>query len=115
MKIADCQGETMNQISRRDFVRGTIGLAAGGTLLSRAGHAADSSPQSPWQIGCYTRPWDQQEYTVALDAIAEAGYRFVGLMTAKGGNGLVISVATTPKQAEQVAAEVRKRKLEVAS
>jgi sugar phosphate isomerase/epimerase len=105
----------MNQISRRDFVRGSIGLAAGMSLLPTISQAAVDNPQSPWQIGCYTRPWDQYEYTVALDAIAEAGYRYVGLMTAKGGNGLVISVATTVKQAEQVGAEVRKRKLEVPS
>lgn len=105
----------MNSLSRRDFVRGSINLAAGISLLPKAILAAEDKPQSPWQIGCYTRPWDQHEYTVALDAIAEAGYRYVGLMTAKGGNGLVISVATKPKEAEQVGAEVRKRKLEVAS
>ncbi len=105
----------MNGLSRRDFLRGTIGLAVGGALLSKAGQAAEDKLQSPWQIGCYTRPWDQHEYPVALDAIAEAGYKYVGLMTAKGDNGLVISVATTTKQAEQVGAEARKRKLEVAS
>ncbi len=35
-------------------------------------------------IACYTRPWAKYEYRVALDAIAEAGYKYVGLMTTKG-------------------------------
>jgi len=67
------------------------------------------------QIGCYTRPWDQYEYQVALDAIAEAGYEYVGLMTTKSESHLVISVATTLEEAARVADEVRKRKLKVAS
>ena len=37
----------------------------------------------PYMIGCYTRPWAQYDYRVALDAIAEAGYKYVGLMTTK--------------------------------
>ncbi len=105
----------MHRLSRRGFVRDSIGLVAGVSLLSKTVQAAEDKPQSLWQIGCYTRPWDQHGYLVALDAIAEAGFRYVGLMTAKGGNGLVISVATTAKEAEQVGAEARKRKLEVLS
>jgi sugar phosphate isomerase/epimerase len=66
-------------------------------------------------IGCYTRPWAQYEYRVAFDAIVEAGYRYVGLMTAKGKNGLVISVDTTPEEATEVAEEVKKRGLKVVS
>jgi sugar phosphate isomerase/epimerase len=66
-------------------------------------------------IGCYTRPWAQYEYRVALDAIAEAGYKYVGLMTTKGKGNLVISVSTTPDEAAQVAEEVKKRNLKVVS
>jgi sugar phosphate isomerase/epimerase len=69
-----------------------------------------------YMIGCYTRPWAQFEYRVALDAIAEAGYKYVGLMTAKGKpGGLVLSVATTPEEAAQVAEEIKKRNLKVVS
>src|SRR5512147_2996621 len=63
----------------------------------------------------YTRPWAKYEYRVALDAIAEAGYKYVGLMTAKSRNNLVLSVDTTPEEAAQVAAEVKKRNLKVVS
>jgi sugar phosphate isomerase/epimerase len=80
-------------------------------------HAWASAGMAPeaWQIGCYTRPWDKYDYRVALDAIAEAGYRYVGLMTTKGPGGLVISVETSPEEAARVAQEVKKRGLKVAS
>jgi sugar phosphate isomerase/epimerase len=52
---------------------------------------------------------------VALDAIAEAGYKYVGLMTAKAKKNLVLSVDTTPEEAAQVAVEVKKRNLKVVS
>ena len=68
-----------------------------------------------YMIACYTRPWAKYEYRVALDAIAEAGYKYVGLMTAKSENNLVLSVATTPEEAAQVAEEVKKRNLKVVS
>jgi len=76
---------------------------------------AQAGQRPRYQIGCYTRPWDQYEYQVALDAIAEAGYEYVGLMTTKSESHLVISVATTLEEAARVADEVRKRKLKVAS
>ncbi len=76
---------------------------------------AGAGKAAPYQIACYTRPWAQYEYRVALDAIAEAGYKYVGLMTAKGKNGLVISVATTPEEAAQIAEEIKKRNLKVVS
>jgi sugar phosphate isomerase/epimerase len=73
------------------------------------------APKEPYLIACYTRPWARYEYRVALDAIAEVGYKYVGLMTAKGRNNLVLSVDTTPEEAAQVAAEVKKRNLKVVS
>jgi sugar phosphate isomerase/epimerase len=70
---------------------------------------------NPWQIGCYTRPWDQYDYRVALDAIAEAGFRYAGLMTTKSKTRLVISVSTTVEEAGRVGDEVKKRGLAVLS
>jgi sugar phosphate isomerase/epimerase len=67
-------------------------------------------------IACYTRPWAKYEYRVALDAIAEAGYKYVGLMTTTGrAHGLVLSVDTTPEEAAQTAEEIKKRNLKVVS
>jgi len=68
-----------------------------------------------WQIGCYTRPWDNHDYRVALDAIAEAGFRYAGLMTTKSKTRLVISAATTLKEAQQVGEEVKKRGMRIPS
>ncbi|HUT37640.1 MAG TPA: sugar phosphate isomerase/epimerase family protein [Planctomycetota bacterium] len=95
--------------SRRGFIAtGLVGLAA-----SRTGRAAEAEPPAAWQIGCWTRPWDKHEYRVALDAIAEAGFKHAGLMTTKGKGNLVISTATTLEEAQQVGEEVKKRGLSV--
>ena len=105
-------------MTRRDVLKA---LAAGAIAAGLTGQAAtpESAPAQPkkpsWQIGCYTRPWDASELGAALDAIAEAGYKYAGLMTVKSATRLVISVATAPEEAERVGQEVRKRGLEVSS
>ena len=50
---------------------------------SAAKKPCTSAPMPAYMIACYTRPWAKHEYRVALDAIAEAGYKYVGLMTTK--------------------------------
>ena len=105
-----------DELSRRDFLGhslrfGAAGLAASYTATSTMASAAGDR----WQIGCYTRPWAKYDYRVALDAIAEAGFKYAGLMTAKSKNNLVISVATTLEEAEQVGREARKRGLKIPS
>jgi len=101
--------------SRRDFLArflryGAAGAVAGPLAASRRGDAAEA-----WQIGCYTRPWDKHEYRLALDAIAEAGFQYAGLMTAKSADGLVISVSTPVEEARKIGEECRKRNLKVPS
>ncbi len=98
----------MNPLSRREFLGRS--MAVGAAALG-AGFPAGAG----WQIGCYTRPWDQHDYRAALDAIAEAGFRHAGLMTTKSKSRLVISAATPVEEAEQVAAELKKRDLSVPS
>jgi sugar phosphate isomerase/epimerase len=93
-------------VSRRHFLSGLLAAPALATL----GQAA-AAPR--WQIGCYTRPWADHEPRVAFDAIAEAGYKFAGLMTAKGGN---IVTATTPSEKiAALAADAKARGLQIAS
>ena len=70
---------------------------------------------SGWEIGCYTRPWDQFEYRVALDAIAEAGYKYAGLMTHKGKSRVIVTMETTPEEAAAIGEEVRKRGMQTVS
>lgn len=96
--------------TRRQFI-GTVLTATAGAALTRSYAAA--APR--WQIGCYTRPWDQHDWRIALDAIAGAGFQYVGLMTTKSKTGLIISTETTPEEAAAVGAEAKQRKLKIIS
>ena len=63
--------------TRRAFLARTIALGASSLAatapITRSTSAAEEEPaDEPWQIGCYTRPWDRHDYRVALDAIAAA-------------------------------------------
>lgn len=107
----------IDQLSRRGFLGRTLlaasAVAVGPTLPKLT--AAETPTATGWQIGCYTRPWDKLDYRAALDAIAEAGYQYAGLMTTTGKNRLVLSVATTPEEAHEIAEELKKRGLKVPS
>jgi sugar phosphate isomerase/epimerase len=95
-------------VSRRQF----IGSALAATVCATIGRAG----QSPhWQIGCYTRPWAEYDYHVAFDGIAAAGFKYVGLMTAKSRTSLIISMATTPKEAAAIGGEAKQRGLKIIS
>jgi len=105
-----------DELSRRDFLGHSLRLGAAGLAVSyTATSTIASAAGDRWQIGCYTRPWAKYDYRVALDAIAEAGFKYAGLMTAKSKNNLVISVETTLEEAEQVGREARKRGLKIPS
>jgi sugar phosphate isomerase/epimerase len=111
------QMNSIDQLSRRHFLGqavqlGTVGLAASCAITLPT---LSKNSDGPWQIGCYTRPWGQYDYRVALDAIAEAGFKYAGLMTTKSKTSLVISASTTLEEAERVGEEVKKRGLAVPS
>ncbi len=99
------------EISRREMLESALVVGAFAPQLA----SALSRAAGPFHIGCYTRPWAQHEYRVALDAIAEAGFRYAGLMTTKSPTNLVISVDTEPEEARKVGEECRKRNLSVPS
>ncbi|NLY02566.1 MAG: hypothetical protein GXY83_41335, partial [Rhodopirellula sp.] len=65
---------TSFELTRRRFLEGT--LAAGVAACKLPKLAAAAAPSTGWQIGCRTRPWAGYEYRVALDAIAEAGFKY---------------------------------------
>ena len=97
-----------HRLSRREFVGSAI-AATVGAVMSRAS-------QTPrWQIGCYTRPWAEFDYHAAFDGIAAAGFKYVGLMTTKSKTSLIISMATTPKEAAAIGAEAKQRGLKIIS
>ena len=109
-----------NRLTRRGFLRRTLNITGASMVApqimagSAPAHAADGT-NGHWQIGCYTRPWGQHDYRVALDAIAEAGFKYAGLMSTKRPRRLVISAATSLEEAEKVGQEVRKRGMKIPS
>ena len=114
------QMNSFDELSRRGFLGRTLKLGATGLAASCAATSIESATASArgdhWQIGCYTRPWAGYDYRVALDAIAEAGFKYAGLMTTKSRkSNLIISVDTSLEEAQRVGREVKKRGLKVPS
>lgn len=109
------------ETSRRGFLRRALAIGASGvvapSLLTRQARALPQpSEPGPWQIGCFTRPWDRYDYRVALDEIAAAGFQYAGLMTTKNEKGnLVISVDTTAEEAHLIGREAQERGLAIPS
>jgi sugar phosphate isomerase/epimerase len=109
--------------TRRAFLSRTARIAgvsvAAGTLIGSAAMAEGCVAEGTWQIGCFTRPWAQFNYRAALDAIAEAGFEHVGLMSTKPKDGarwaLVISVATSVEDAAEIGQQARQRGLQIPS
>jgi len=111
---------SFDKLSRRDFLDKTLKFGTAGFAASYTAATIESALGNingdKWQIGCYTRPWATYDYRVALDAIAEAGFKYAGLMTTRSKkSNLVISVNTSLEEALQVGQEVEKRGLKVPS
>lgn len=109
-----------NQISRRSFLAGTAKLGVAGLAAARmdtllGAESSGAKPKAAWQMGCYTRVFDQFDYPVALDAIAEAGFKFVGLMTIKGAHGPMIKTTTTVEEVQAMRDQAQRRGLKVLS
>ncbi|MCC6797115.1 MAG: sugar phosphate isomerase/epimerase [Candidatus Hydrogenedentes bacterium] len=99
-------------MSRKEFMVRSGAAAVAAVSTSAYGAV---NPNEPWQIGCYIRPWNQFEHNVALDAIAEAGFKYTGLLTTKPNNQFGINVNTTPDEAAAIGEECRRRGLAVPS
>ena len=100
----------MRNHTRRELLLGAAALA--GAASTAQGAAADAG----WQIGCWTRPWNRTEYPAVFDAIAEAGYSYVGLMAlTRDGKPANLTCESTPEQAAAVAREARRRGLKTIS
>lgn len=105
-------------LSRRAFLGESAWLAAAASSAARSLSApAVGSPTSGpgYQLGCFTRPFDQHDYRTALDAIAEAGFKYCGIMTAKGQNWVTINESTSPEEAARVGSDAKDRGLRVLS
>ncbi|HOX55682.1 MAG TPA: sugar phosphate isomerase/epimerase family protein [Candidatus Paceibacterota bacterium] len=106
---------TSSHISRRTFLAGTAKLGVAGLAAASVESLLGAQPQTAWQIGCYTRAFDQFEYPVALDAIAEAGFKHVGLMTTKIKQWVMIKTTTPAEEVQAMHQAARKRGLNVLS
>jgi len=95
-----------NPFSRRQFIGSVIIATAGAALIS-------SFKTTRWQIGCYTRPWANYDYRVAFDGMAEAGFKFAGLMTSDKGR--LITADTTAEDANTIGQEAKSRGLKIVS
>jgi sugar phosphate isomerase/epimerase len=112
---------THEKVTRRRFLARTLAvgvasLSAARPLERSARAAPDDSSDGSYRVGIYTRPWDKCDYRVALDAIAEAGFKHAGLMTTTTeGRRLVIDATISVEQAEEVGREVKSRGMTVPS
>jgi len=103
-------------MNRRQFFQTAIATTASATLARHA-IAEPGAADTPWKVGCFTRPWAEHEYTVALDAIAEAGFTYAGFMnTTKNGKGTQMLTWDMPlEEAAAMAEAAKSRGLTVAA
>lgn len=103
-----------NVISRRDVLSSLAAAGAAAALgMVHPAQGADISAADAYRIGCFTRPWADQPYVVAFDAIAEAGYKHVGFMTTRLPGNYIITYNTSPEDAAKAGEEAKKRGLSV--
>ena len=101
---------TLAQLTRRRFLGRTLAAGAASLAVSQldAATATDGPPylqDRGWLIGCWTRPWAKEDYRVAMDAVAEAGFEYIALTGAKTKTRRVIAPATTLDDCRQVGEE----------
>ena len=114
------------ELTRRGFLGRTLATAAGtvmGTAMGTATlctstpktatAAATERPTGGWQIGCWTRPWAKYDYRVAMDAVAEAGFKHISFTGAKSKTGRVIAPATPIEEAARAGKEAQRRGLRI--
>jgi sugar phosphate isomerase/epimerase len=99
-------------MTRREFIRTAALGSVGAATMSLPSFAAVNSA---YQLGCYTRPWDQFDYRVALDGIADAGFTYAGIMTAKGKSWVMITVDSSVEEVAAIADAVKQRGLKTLS
>lgn len=108
---------TPSLFTRRRFLQHSLATGAVASLaLSAPVEAAEPAAGSAYRVGIYTRPWDKHDYRVALDAIAEAGFKHAGLMTTTMPWGRqVITAELSTEQAAEIGRQVQQRGLQVPS
>ncbi len=86
--------------------------------MSAAGLAATPLARAAargYQIGCWTRPWAKNDYPTAFNGIAEAGYKYIGLMNITMNGKPALTADSTAEGAGAIAKEVAKRGMKTIS
>jgi len=109
------------QMDRRSFLGKTAAVAAASAVWTKAPVSGatpetkksgdEGSAPPAWRIGCWTRPWAKYDYRVAMDAIAEAGFRYISFTGAKTKTRRVIAPGTTLEESQRAGEEARRRGL----
>jgi len=102
---------SVSPITRRHFIQS---CAAAG-LYAASAHAIPLQKGKGWQIGCFTRPWAEFEVETIFDAIAKAGFHFVGLMSAAPGSQLILSASSKEQRANEIGSLAKSRGLGILS
>jgi sugar phosphate isomerase/epimerase len=104
-------------IRRREFLSRAAAITAGVAVAPwMAGCSAGAARTGgEWEIGCFTRPFGNFDFTEALDGIVEAGYASVGLMSIRLPSGAVGLAEVSIEQAAEIGAMVAQRGLKTAS
>ena len=110
--------KSIEKLSRRQFITRSVQVTAAGlgscsALASCNSTSLKSEKQGNYQIGCYTRTFRKYDYRTAFDGIAEAGYKYVGVMTDKDGR--ILTTSTPIEKAYKVGEEAKSRGLKVIS
>jgi sugar phosphate isomerase/epimerase len=103
-----------NRLDRRKFLAETVRFGVGATMApALLAHAIAAAKSAGWQLGCYTRPFDQFDYLTALDAIAGAGFKYVGLMTTKAKHWVLVRDDTPEAEIQSMRDEALRRGLKI--
>jgi sugar phosphate isomerase/epimerase len=85
---------TKARITRRNFLQSSS-MTGTALLCGSVYECALAANGSGYQIGCYTRPFDEFDWKTAFDKIAEAGFKFVGLMTTNTKDWTMVHPSTS--------------------
>lgn len=108
---------------RRRFLKQSATLAAVGILGQAIGNprqvaaqaTADSATAepAPWTLGCFTRPFSAFSYADTVNAIADAGYSAIGLMSLRLSSGTVSLADASPAQVDEIRDQATERNLSI--
>jgi sugar phosphate isomerase/epimerase len=102
-------------VTRRDFLAAALRLGGAAAATAAFPSPAADPTAGEWKIGCYTRPWDKFDWRAAFDSIAEAGYKYVGLMTTNIKEWVMVRENMPLEDCARYAADARQRGLKVLS